>query len=106
MNFQKFLLEYKKKEKKIVFVEYDPEQPFPKDTITSLQKEINKNCKDLEKEWRDAIDVMNASFVNLDVPIPQAYQKERWKQYCELIKYAVKNLIDARGLKGDWSLSI
>lgn len=97
MKFKQFLIEKTSKKKKIVFVENDPREPFPNDTITSLQKEINKNCKDLEKEWKNAIEVVNYSFNELDVPIPKAFQNERWSQYLKLLSYAIKNLADARG---------
>lgn len=102
MSFKDFLLEGRKKIKKIVFIETDPQVAFPADTITSLQKEINKNCKDLTKKWKNAVEVINTSFNELDVPIPRANQKERWEQYRNLIKYAVKNLYDARGSKWNY----
>lgn len=105
MKFSQFLLESKKKEKKIVFIETDGYREYPKDTLTSLEKEINKNCKDLELEWKSAIDVVNTSFNNLDVPIPRANQTDRWKQYEGLLRYAVKNLNDSRGFTG-WTTTV
>ena len=98
MRFVEFLLESRKKEKKVVFIETNGRSPFPKDVMTSLQKEINKNCKDLEKQWKNAASVVNYSFNELDIPIPMANKKERWDQYKECLAYAVKNLADARGL--------
>lgn len=107
MNFKQFLLEKKSTEKKdkIVFIETDPREPFPNDTLTYIEKEINKNCKDLEKEWKSAIDVVNYSFNELDVPIPKAFQNERWSQYLKLLSYAVKNLYDSRGFSS-WTRTI
>jgi hypothetical protein len=106
MRFLEFLAEGRKKEKKIVFQETDGRTPYPNDTMTSLNKEINKNCKDLEKVWNNAVEVVNHSFNELDIPIPRANLPARWSQYKELIAYAVKNLYDARGLNGGWTTSI
>lgn len=106
MRLKDFLTEGRKKENKIVFVETDPNVAFPKDTITSLQKAINKSCKDLTKDWKNAVEVINAAFNELDVPIPKANQKARWEQYRQLIAYAVKNLMDSRGSKGNWTVSV
>ena len=97
------MLEQKEKEKKIKFVETDPQEPFPNDTITYIKKEINKLCRDLSIDWQSPIDVVNAAFHNLEVPIPKAYLKERWKQYSDLFGHAIKNLFDARGFGADWS---
>lgn len=87
------------KNKKEVFVNPDTQVPFPNDTVSALQKEINKGAKDLEKEWKNAIELVNYSFEELDVPVPMANLHKRWEQYSKLISYAVKNLTDARGLQ-------
>lgn len=106
MKFSEFLNESRKKEKKIVFQETDGRSRFPNDTMTSIQKEINKNCRDLEKTWKNAVEVVNYSFNELDIPIPKANLLARWEQYKECISYAVKNLYDSRGLNGGWTTSI
>lgn len=106
MRFLEFLLEARKKEKKIVFIETDGRTSFPKDTITSIHKEINKNCKDLEKSWKNAVEVVNYSFNELDIPIPKANLLDRWEQYKDCLNYAIKNLYDARGANGGWSISV
>lgn len=106
MRFLEFLIEARKKEKRLVFIETDGRSPFPNDTMTSITKEINKNCKDLEKEWKNATEVVNYSLNELDVPIPTANLTARWDQYKDLLKYAVKNLADARGINGNWSTTI
>lgn len=98
--------EKEEKEKKIIFVETDPLEPFPNDTISSLQKLINKECKDLQKQWTSAIELIDFVFKDNNVPKPMAYNKKRWDQYNHLISYAVKNLYDSRGLKGSWVTTI
>lgn len=91
-----------KKEEKIVFVETDPHEPFPNDTMAALKKEINKKSKDLTIEWKSAVHLLDAVFEELNVPKPQAYLKHRWQQYRELLDYAIRNLYDARGFKASW----
>ena len=94
------------KEKDIVFIETNPQDPFPNDTLSAIRKQINKNSKDLEIEWKNAMELVNTSFEELDVPKPQAFLKQRWEQYQQLISYAVENLYDSRGLNGAWRTSI
>jgi len=94
----------KEKKKELKFVETDPQEPFPNDTISYIKKEINKICRDLSVNWSSPIDVVNAAFHNLEIPIPKANLKERWAQYTQLFGYAIKNLFDARGFKADWSI--
>lgn len=97
------LLEKKEKEKKIVFVETDPQSPFPNDTISYLKKEISKLARDLSVDWKSPIELVNTAFMNLEVPIPKAFLKERWQQYNTLFGYAISNLFDARGFDASWS---
>lgn len=105
-GFREFLLENKKKEQKPVFVEYGEKYPFPNDTLSALRKDINKKCKDLETEWNSAVEVVNAAFKDLNVPIPKINLFTRWQQYLELIKFSVKNLYDARGMNASWASTI
>jgi hypothetical protein len=97
--------EEKEKKKEIKFVETDPQEPFPPDTINYIQKEIGKLAKDLTINWKNPIELVNAAFYNLEVPIPKAYLAKRWKQYNELFGIAIKQLFDARGFGADWSNS-
>lgn len=95
-----------KKEQKVVFVETDPQEPFPNDTIAALHKDIKKKSKDLEVDWKSSVEVVDAAFADLNVPKPQAYLKERWKQYRELLDYAIRSLYDSRGMKAAWAQTI
>ncbi len=106
MKFLQSLLEKddkKEEKKKVVFVETDPRQPFPENTVSALQKFINKEAKDLEKEWLSAIELVDYAFSELDVPKPLAYLTDRWQQYNKLISVAVTSLKDARGMKSKWT---
>lgn len=110
MEFFKKLLEADKekeeKKKKIVFIETDPREPFPSDTMTALQKEINKQGKDLEKTWKSPVELVDFVFTELEVPKPLAYLNKRWSQYNELLRTAIRALKDSRGLKGGWTKTI
>jgi hypothetical protein len=97
--------EQKEKEKKLRFVETNPQEAFPNDTISYLQKEINKLAKDLSVDWKSPIELVNAAFYNLEVPIPKAFLAKRWQQYNTLFGVAIKSLFDARGFGADWSNS-
>ena len=92
----------KEDEHRAVFVETDPDSPFPNDTISALKREINTGAKDLETEWENALELVDHSFSKLKVPKPNPQQKARWDQYNVLIADSVKQLYDARGLEGSW----
>jgi hypothetical protein len=99
----KTLFEAKKSEDKVVFKETDPQLPFPNDTITAIKKRINVFAKDLTTDWDSAVEMLDAVLMELKVPKPQAYLKERWRQYQELIEFTVENLYDSRGFGGNWN---
>lgn len=108
-SFKEIVLEKKKekeKEKPIIFVETDPREEFPSDTVVYLQKEINKKSKDLTVEWADAMELLNSVFQEFEVPVPKVYQTKRWNQYSDLIRYTVQSLRDARGMKASWVRTI
>jgi predicted ATP-grasp superfamily ATP-dependent carboligase len=96
--------EKKEKEKKPVFVETDPQDAFPDDTIAAVRKEVRNLAKDLTVDWDSAIQVLNKAFENLQVPVPTANLKNRWEQYRNLIKDTVIALKDARGFGASWSI--
>lgn len=109
MKFLQSLIEAREKKsekKKIVFVETDPQEAFPADTMSALQKEINKQAKDLEKQWRSAVELVDFVFAELEVPKPLAYLKDRWAQYNELLADAVISLRDSRGMKAHWTQTV
>jgi hypothetical protein len=103
LNELTILEKKEEKEKKIVFVETDPQEPFPKDTISALEKGIKKEARDLEKDWKSPMELVDYVFNDLDVPKPGAYLKNRWNQYLELLKVAVEDLANARGFKSNWT---
>jgi len=95
----------KEDEHKPVFVETDPDAPFPNDTMSALKRQINNGAKDLEKDWASALELIDDSFKTLKVPKPTPQQSARWNQYNDLIGEAVRQLYNARGLQGSWRTS-
>lgn len=107
MSLIKFIIERTDdKERDPVFKETDGYSPFPEMTMNALEKEITSLAKDLEVDWKNASELVNAAFHELDVPIPQAHNGDRWDQYVNLLSHAVERLYKARGLKSGWMQSI
>lgn len=106
MKFSEFLAEKEQEKKKSVFKETDGRSAYPENTISAIRSEIGKLAKDLDQEWKNVASLIKAAFDELEVPHPEAYQKERWDQYKELIGYAVKQLYQARGLNAAWSKGV
>jgi hypothetical protein len=97
-TFKQFLIEREEEQKKkLIFKETDGRSAFPGNTISAIERAITSSAKDLEKDWKNPAELVNAAFEELDVPIPQAYLAERWKQYTELLSHAVDELYKARG---------
>lgn len=92
----------KEKKKKIVFVEFDPKQPFPTDTVSALKKQISSDAKDLTKDWKSPQQLVDNAFTELKVPKPLAYLQNRFEQYTDLLKIGIRELRDARGFS-DWT---
>lgn len=105
-KFSKFLAEAKEKEKKIVFKETDGRSAYPANTINAIESQITTLAKDLDQDWKSAVELIDKSFEELDIPKPQPYQKERWGQFNDLIAHAIKQLYQSRGLKASWTQSI
>lgn len=108
MRIEDILLEKKakEKEKKIIFLETDPQAPFPVDTIAALKQYINREAKDLNKSWISAIQLVDFVFEDSMVPKPGAYLKHRFRQYLDLLKIAVDALSKSRGMESNWTVNV
>lgn len=78
---------------------------LPDRVIGELKKLIRDGAKDLTQNWKDALHLVNTAYHvgNIRRAIPD--EKGAWKQYEELIKFAVKQLSATRGLDGPWRAS-
>lgn len=88
--------------KKPIFAETDGHSKYPHHTMVMLKKNITTSARDLDVDWDSAVDLLNDVFETFSVPIPQAFQKDRWNQYVELLAYSIRALADARGLGAKW----
>jgi hypothetical protein len=96
-TFKSFLLEKKAAKPPSVYFDEDETIAFPPDTVSAMERQINKLAKDFETQYSSAIELVDACFEFLQVPKPTANLNNRWKQYTSLIAHAVKELYDARG---------
>lgn len=95
---------------------------LPPELIKDLEKNIRKGASDLKQKWSNALELVHKAYdvgyqdesidadgkkVKLSKPIqrPTPQMAGGWKQYEELIKYAVEQLSKSRGLKADWRAS-
>lgn len=83
---------------------------YPEATMDQLRKLIregtkpNKETGQYEK-WGSALQLVHQAFTVAGVQRPTPQMKEMWKQYEELIAYAVKELAKTRGLDADWRMT-
>lgn len=105
MKLSSIILIEKEEKEKIIFKETDGISPFPENTLSAIKKKITTLAKDLEQNWQSAAEITNSAMKELNVPIPQAFLKERWKQYVDLLKHAIKELYESRGLS-NWTRSV
>lgn len=109
MKIENILSEAKKKkddEPPVEYIETDPEYPFPENTMKDFKREINKRADDPELEWNNAIELVNSIFEDSGIPLPKVFQKEKWRQYEQLLSKAVEDLKEARGLHGSWTTTV
>ena len=98
-TFKIYLAEKKAEKPPSIYVDPDESVAFPPDTVSAIERQINKMAKDFETNYSSAIELVDACLEFLKVPKPTASLNNRWKQYTSLIAHAVKELYDARGEK-------
>lgn len=103
MNLLRELLE------KTEYVDEDPSR-LPQATVDHLKKLIREGCKP-DKEtgqyqpWANALQLVHKAYEVAHVQRPTPDMKELWKQYEEIIQFAVKELAKTRGIDGSWRMS-
>ena len=80
-------------------------EKIPENVISDLKKQIRKGARDIKQNWANALELIHKAFEVEAVRRPEPSEREAWKQYEELIKYAVKELANNRGLDSDWRMS-
>lgn len=78
---------------------------LPDKVMGELRGNVRKGANDLEQKWKNALELVHKAYQVASVQRPVPTQKGAWKQYEELISYAVKALVQSRGLDGNWRVS-
>lgn len=78
---------------------------LPKQIVSELQKNIRDGAKDLTQNWANALELVNRAYAVARVSIPTPDKSGAWKQYTDLMSYAVAQLSSTRGRDGTWRLT-
>ena len=70
---------------------------LPDSVIGELKKNIKLGAKDLTQRWKDALELVRKAYQVSNVRIPLPVRRGAWRQFEELIKFAVVELSKARG---------
>lgn len=99
-----------KEDTKPTFIEHlisESDEPtmLPELVIGEIKKNIGAGAKDLQQNWKNALELVHKAYQVSNVRRPTPDQKGAWKQYEGLITHAVKQLVATRGLNGSWRVS-
>lgn len=78
---------------------------IPPDAMTALEKNIRDGAADASQEWSNALHLVHEAFRVAQIERPTPSMRGAWKQYEELLLYAVEQLSKARGMESDWRMS-
>jgi hypothetical protein len=78
---------------------------LPDSVIAEIKKNIRTGAKDLVQKWKNALELLHKAYQVANVRRPTPDQKGAWKQYNDLIQFAVRQLVATRGLDGEWRTS-
>jgi len=89
----------------IQFKDLEPRKPLPELIYKKIKRKVRDGAKDYDQEWKNAMDLVDWSFEELNINKPLA-SDPRWSQYLDLIREAVKELHKARGDNFRWKLGV
>lgn len=92
---------------------------LPPEIIKDLEGNIRKGARDLAQKWANALELVHKAYevgyksetvdaegkkqkIHKPIERPTPQMTGGWKQYEDLIKYAVEQLAKSRGLDDDW----
>lgn len=78
---------------------------LPEGELKKVKANISKGAKDLNQLWASALELVHEAYEQAQIQRPDITMEAAWKQYEEMIGYAVKELAKARGVDGDWRMS-
>lgn len=88
-----------------LLLEDDKITALPEQIVGEIRKNISAGAKDLAQNWKNALELTHKAYQVSNVHLPQPDQKSAWKQYEEMIRFAVQKLAASRGLNGSWRTS-
>lgn len=88
-----------------IFFEKNDLSELPESDIKKIKTNIRKGAQDLEQLWANALELVHQAYEVAQIQRPDLTMEKAWKQYEEMIKYAVEELTKARGIDGDWRMS-
>lgn len=89
----------------IQFQDKEPRKPLPELIFKKVERKIRDGAKDYDQEWDHPVDLVDWAFQELELQKPMA-SDERWEQYSDLVKDAVKELHKARGDNPMWRVNV
>lgn len=81
------------------------DEPLPEIVVGELKSNIRKGAKDIEQNWKNALELVHKAYEVSSVRRPTPDTPQPWKQYEQLIQFAVRQLANTRGMSGEWRMS-
>jgi hypothetical protein len=75
---------------------------LPNEKLNEIKKLITKGAKDIQQKWKNGLHLADKAYKVAKVPLPTTDMKGAWKQYEEMITFAVDQLAKTRGIDGEW----
>lgn len=87
------------------FTPEELQEMLPDGTIAEIKNNIRKGAKDQAQDWSSAIELCQKAYQVTGIERPSMTSRGAWKQYEDLVRYAVQQLKKYRGLDGKWRLT-
>lgn len=123
--------DYEYSGKKAYFAGDNPDDnPLPAFVVSKIRSNIRHGAQNTSQKWANALELVQKAYqvaanmgrevsakgkpskfaqqvmvAKIKIERPSPEQTDAWKQYEELIQFAVEELAKTRGVKGDWRMS-
>jgi hypothetical protein len=78
---------------------------LPEGDLKKVKTNIRKGAQDTDQRWANALELVHTAYEVAKIQRPDITMESAWKQYEEMIKYAVQELAKARGMDDDWRMT-
>jgi hypothetical protein len=78
---------------------------LPPDAIKEIKKLIKDGAEDLDKEWVNALELVQQAYKVAGVERPTPSERSAWEQYEEMLVVGVEELSKNRKNNKDWKMS-